>query len=94
MDHVTQGNAAAAEETAGAASELSGQSSVMIRAVSELGQLAGVQTASISDEQAVASSSGGEETTPNLTLKTTSEIAEAPVVGSEAEAHFFDTVAR
>jgi methyl-accepting chemotaxis protein len=94
MDHVTQGNAAAAEETAGAASELSGQSSVMIRAVSELGQLAGVQTASISDEQAVASSSGGDVSTPILTVKTTSVRGEAPVVGSEAEAHFFDTVAR
>ncbi len=44
MDQVTQGNAAAAEETASSATELNEQSQVMLTAVSQLGQLAGVET--------------------------------------------------
>ena len=45
MDQVTQGNAAAAEETASSATELNEQSAVMLSAVSELGRLAGIDSA-------------------------------------------------
>ena len=44
MDQVTQGNAAAAEETASSATELNEQSQVMLGAVAELGRLAGIDT--------------------------------------------------
>ncbi|MBK8478793.1 MAG: chemotaxis protein [Opitutaceae bacterium] len=44
MDHVTQGNAASAEETASSAQELFQQASALVGAVEELNRLAGLST--------------------------------------------------